>query len=288
MCWLWFEYDCNCKFCHATGSKCIGMGCEMSHDRPVAILYGRPVLETPKDLFIPSNALYVILAEFEGPLDLLLYLIKKQNLDILNIPITLITKQYLQYIDGLKYMDFELASEYLLMASMLLDIKSRMMLPKSVFQDEIEEEEDPRNELARKLIEYEIIKSASVKLDNLLHAGRDFIWVHSPVEKKVFHRLPDVHMETLHMAWLRILNRRRNFQHHQIQRSKKVTVQEQSDFIMSYFDRIEQVDFKIIFLKLPNRQMMIVTFIALLTLVKKGILVIQQDRPLSPILIQKS
>lgn len=258
----------------------------MNQNDPIAILYGEPVLEIPKDLFIPPNALHIILTEFEGPLDLLLYLIKKQNLDILNIPMVLITKQYLQYIEGLEQVNFELASEYLLMASMLLDIKSRMMLPKVASEEESEEVEDPRSELVRRLIEYEMMKSASEKLNTLPHAGRDFLWACLPVEKKVINHFPEVSIETLQMAWLKILNRNKNFQHHQVERSK-VTVQEQSSFILSHLKSEQEFEFDLLFFNLPNVQVMVVTFIALLELIKNGVLRVRQAKPLAPIFVKK-
>src|SRR5262245_13955912 len=185
--------------------------------RPRAMMsvkvYGEPVIELPHDLYIPPDALEVVLEAFEGPLDLLLYLIRKQNLDILDIPMAPLTRQYLEYIEMMKTKNFELAAEYLVMAAMLMEIKSRMLLPKPALT---EEEEDPRAELVRRLLEYEQMKLAAQKLDELPRAGRDILAISIHIERTVAERLPDIHTQDLAEAWRGLLFRARLSAHHHI------------------------------------------------------------------------
>src|SRR5215813_6909181 len=176
-----------------------------------AKVYGEPVVELPHDLYIPPDALEVVLEAFEGPLDLLLYLIRKQNLDILDIPMAPLTRQYLEYIEMMKHKNFELAAEYLVMAAMLMEIKSRMLLPKPAVT---EEEEDPRAELVRRLLEYEQMKLAAQKLDELPRAGRDVLSISIHIERAVEERLPDVRPADLAEAWRTLLFRARLSAHH--------------------------------------------------------------------------
>src|SRR5690349_4015810 len=171
--------------------------------QPIARIYGEPVIEIPADLYIPPDALEVMLEAFQGPLDLLLYLIRKQNLDILDIPMAPLTRQYLEYIEIMRNKNFELAAEYLVMAAMLMEIKSRMLLPRPPAAEQIEE--DPRAELVRRLLEYERMKSAAHKLDELPHAGRDFMPVEVWVEQALAERLPEVHLPDLQEAWRTLL-----------------------------------------------------------------------------------
>src|SRR5512138_3685864 len=167
-------------------------------DVPVALLYGQPLTDIPADLFIPPDALRVILEAFEGPLDLLLYLIRKHNLDVLDIPMAQLTAQYMAYVEIMRTHQLELAAEYLLMAALLIEIKSRMLLPRPPVESA--EETDPRAELVRRLLEYEQMKKAGRKLDELPQLGRDYSMVCVWVEKEAVQRLPDVDPEDLRTA----------------------------------------------------------------------------------------
>ena len=174
----------------------------------VAWLFGQPVTDVPQDLFIPPDALKVILHSFEGPLDLLLYLIRKQNIDVLDIPMQQVTEQYLAYIAQMDARELDLTAEYLLMAAVLIEIKSRLLLP--VPPEVAEEEADPRAELVRRLLAYEQMKLAAQGLDALPRAGRDFAWAYLPVEMVAAARLPEVQVADLTQAWLNILSRARH------------------------------------------------------------------------------
>src|SRR5262245_61661047 len=162
---------------------------------PLALVHGEPVLELPGDLYIPPDALRVILDTFEGPLDLLLYLIRKHNLDVLDIPMADLTRQYMEYVEAMRTHQLELAAEYLLMAALLIEIKSRMLLPRPVLAEA--GEEDPRAELVRRLLEYEQIKQGAQKINELPQSGRDFTLVQVWLDKEVEQRLPDVDPEDL-------------------------------------------------------------------------------------------
>src|SRR4051795_3266607 len=166
---------------------------------PVAKLYGEPVIELPHDLYIPPDALEVVLEAFEGPLDLLLYLIRKENLDILDIPMAPLTRQYLEYVEIMRSKNLELAAEYLVMAAMLMEIKSRLLLPRPPAAQPTEE--DPRAELVRRLLEYEQIKKAAHSLDELPQTGRDVIAISVWIERTIGERLPQVHAQDLAEAW---------------------------------------------------------------------------------------
>src|SRR3989442_1163219 len=183
----------------------------------VARLYGEPLFAMPTDLYIPPDALEVFLEAFEGPLDLLLYLIRKQNFNILDIPLADVTRQYLAYVDQIRKSNLELASEYLLMAAMLIEIKSRMLLPPKK-TEEGQEPEDPRAELVRRLIEYEQMKLAAAKLDRVPLLGRDFLRVHVHNDPTVRVRHPDVALDELREAWVDILKRAKLHTHHTITR----------------------------------------------------------------------
>ena len=172
-----------------------------------AKLYGEPVIELPHDLYIPPDALEVVLEAFEGPLDLLLYLIRKENLDILDIPMAPLTRQYLEYVEEMRKTNLELAAEYLVMAAMLMEIKSRLLLPRPPAAAAIEE--DPRAELVRRLLEYERMKKAAQGLDELPQVGRDVVAISVWIEKAVSQRLPDVNPNDLAEAWRTLLHRAR-------------------------------------------------------------------------------
>jgi len=184
-----------------------------------AKLYGEPLFKLPEDLYIPPDALEVFLEAFEGPLDLLLYLIRKQNFNVLDIPMAPLTQQYLTYVEQIRGHNLELAAEYLLMAAMLIEIKSRMLLPvkKAVAG---EEAEDPRAELVRRLVEYERIKLAAAALDELPRLGRDFVRAVVTVEQSMARRLPDVNAAELRDAWAEVVKRARLYAHHRIGREE--------------------------------------------------------------------
>ncbi|NDG59025.1 MAG: segregation/condensation protein A, partial [Betaproteobacteria bacterium] len=183
----------------------------------IARLYGEPMLHLPRDLYIPPDALEVFLDAFEGPLDLLLYLIRRQNFNILDIPMAEVTRQYLAYVEEIRSHHLELAAEYLLMAAMLIDIKSRMLLPIQHHQGEAEPE-DPRAELARRLLEYEAIKQGAYQLDQLPQSGRDFLVTQIHLDHALTARLPQIHAEDLRAAWADIVRRAKLVQHHKITR----------------------------------------------------------------------
>src|SRR3954466_4515310 len=184
----------------------------------VAKLYGEPVIELPHDLYIPPDALEIILEAFEGPLDLLLYLIRKENLDILDIPMAPLTRQYLEYVEVMRTKNLELAAEYLVMAAMLMEIKSRLLLPPPPSAELTEE--DPRAELVRRLLEYEQIKKAAHALDELPQIGRDVVAVSVWIERTVAERLPSVNPQDLAEAWRGLLHRARMSRHHHISREE--------------------------------------------------------------------
>ena len=196
----------------------------------VARLYGEPLFQLPLDLYIPPEALEVFLEAFEGPLDLLLYLIRRQNFNILDIPLADVTRQYLSYVDQIRKTNLELASEYLLMAAMLIEIKSRMLLPPKKSEDGAEPE-DPRAELVRRLLEYEQIKLAAARLDALPVLGRDFLRAQVHIEQSLQPRFPDVSVEDLREAWLDILKRAKLKQHHRITR-EQLSVREHMSIVL--------------------------------------------------------
>src|SRR5471032_505333 len=185
---------------------------------PFAMVYGQAVMEMPLDLYIPPDALEVFLESFEGPLDLLLYLIRKQNLDVLDIAMAPLTRQYLEYVEAARAKNLELAADYLVMAAMLIEIKSRMLLPRP--PSVAGEEEDPRAELVRRLLEYEQMKRAARKLDELPQAGRDVIAVSVWIERTAIERLPDVNPQDLAEAWRSLLHRVRLSAHHHVTREQ--------------------------------------------------------------------
>src|SRR6185312_2709915 len=191
---------------------------EQPSEPPLARLYGQPVIEIPADLFIPPDALCVILEAFEGPLDLLLYLIRRHNLDVLDIPMAQLTAQYMTYVEIMRAQQLELAAEYLLMAALLIEIKSRMLLPRP--REEVAEELDPRAELVRRLLEYEQMKKAAQKLNDLPQAGRDFTLVCAWIEEAATGRLPGVDAEDLREAWLGLIARAKASRHHKVTREQ--------------------------------------------------------------------
>jgi segregation and condensation protein A len=250
----------------------------------VARLYGEPLFALPTDLYIPPDALEVFLETFEGPLDLLLYLIRKQNFNILDIPLADVTRQYLTYVDQIRKRNLELASEYLLMAAMLIEIKSRMLLPPKKTEDG-EEAEDPRAELVRRLIEYEQMKLAAARLDQLPLLGRDFlrVSVHSDPSLNVRH--PDVSLADLREAWMDILQRARLHKHHTISR-EELSVREFMSQVLRTLQGRRFVEFEELFDVTRGSQVLVVTFIAMLELARERLLEITQAEAFAPIYVR--
>lgn len=243
----------------------------------VAYLFGQAVNDIPADLFIPPDALRVVLESFEGPLDLLLYLIRKQNLDVLNIPMAAVTEQYLGYIACADAARLDLSAEYLLMAAVLVEIKSRLLLPVPVSEESEEETADPRAELVRRLLEYEQIKLAAAGLDALPRAGRDFAWAYLPVEMAVAAKLPEVGVADLSRAWLNMLARAQQRQSHQVE-SDSLSVRRHMSEILSRLRHSPErcLAFEQVFPEDCSIARLVVYFIALLELVKEGLVYLEQ------------
>ncbi len=250
----------------------------------VARLYGEPLFAMPADLYIPPDALEVFLEAFEGPLDLLLYLIRRQNFNILDIPLADVTRQYLAYVEQIRKRNLELASEYLLMAAMLIEIKSRMLLPprKSV---EGHEAEDPRAELVRRLLEYEQMKLAAARLDALPVLGRDFLRAQVAIEQALAPRLPDVAAEDLREAWQAILARARLVQHHHIGRAQ-LSVREHMSLVLRKLQGRRFAVFEDLFDAQRGVAVVVVTFIALLELARERLLEVTQAEAFAPIYVR--
>ncbi len=250
----------------------------------VARLYGEPLFALPQDLYIPPEALEVFLEAFEGPLDLLLYLIRRQNFNILDIPLASVTRQYLDYVEQIRARNLELASEYLLMAAMLIEIKSRMLLPprKSA---EGAEPEDPRAELVRRLVEYEQIKLAAARLDALPLAGRDFLRAQVHIEQSLQPRWPEVHPEDLRNAWQDILQRAKLVQHHRISR-EQLSVREHMSIVLRTLRGRRFLEFHELFDTTRGAPVLIVTFVALLELSRERLVDVTQAEPFAPIYVR--
>ena len=250
----------------------------------VARLYGEPLFKLPTDLYIPPDALEVFLEAFEGPLDLLLYLIRKQNFNILDIPLASVTRQYLDYVDQIRRHNLELASEYLLMAAMLIEIKSRMLLPPKK-TDDGREPEDPRAELVRRLIEYERIKLAAAQLDQLPVLGRDFLRAQVHIEQSLQPRWPDVDVADLRAAWADILKRARLNQHHTISR-EQLSVREHMSIVLRRLQGRRFVEFHDLFDTTRGVPVLVVTFIAMLELSRESLLEVTQAEAFAPIYVR--
>jgi segregation and condensation protein A len=253
---------------------------------PIARIHGEPLLELPQDLYIPPDALELVLENFQGPLDLLLYLIRKHNLDVLDIPMAELTRQYLSYIEMMQQHRLELAAEYLLMAAVLIEIKSRMLLPRPPKASE-EEVEDPRAELMRRLLEYEQMKLAAQKLNELPQAGRDFEVVQVLIERTVRERLPEVGVEDLRQAWLGLLARAKLNTHHKVRR-EQLSVREQMTHVLRCLQGGEYVAFDRLFDAQGGVAKLVVTFIAILELAKEYLVEIQQSETLGSIYVRTS
>mgnify|MGYP001822767113 FL=1 len=253
-------------------------------EMPFALVQGQPVTEVPHDLYIPPDALEVILEAFEGPLDLLLYLIRRQNLDILDIPITEITKQYIEYIEMLQDMQFELAAEYLVMAAILAEIKSRMLLPRPALDDD--EEGDPRAELVRRLQEYERFKQAAEDLDELPRVGRDFALAEAYIEDKTVVRVPPkVELGEILEALKDVLGRAELFTSHQVS-VEPLSVRERMSRILSALRGNPYMEFQQLFDPEEGRMGVVVSFLALMELTREQLVDLVQNEPFGQIYIK--
>ena len=249
----------------------------------LARIHGEPLLELSKDLYIPPDALQVFLDAFEGPLDLLLYLIRKANLDVLDIPMAPLTAQYLEYVEAMRTSNLELAAEYLLMAAMLLEIKSRMLLPRP--PREHAEEVDPRAELVRRLLEYEQMKLAAARIDALPRVERDFEWVGVFAAEKVVERLPAVSLHDLQLAWLRIMKKARLTQTHRVER-EQLSVREHMTVILRRLRGGGFVVFDTLFEVELGAAGLVVSFLAVLELVKEKLVEVTQNEAFAPIYVK--
>jgi segregation and condensation protein A len=250
----------------------------------LARLYGEPLFAMPTDLYIPPDALEVFLEAFEGPLDLLLYLIRRQNFNILDIPMAGLTRQYLSYVDEIRSRNLELAAEYLLMAAMLIEIKSRMLLPPKK-QAEGQEPEDPRAELVRRLLEYERMKLSAARLNAMPQFGRDFLTAQVYIEQALQPRFPDVSADELREAWAQIMKRARLVQHHKISR-EELSVREHMSIVLRILQGRKFVEFENLFDASKGAPVLVVTFIALLELAKETLVEITQAEAFAPIYVR--
>jgi segregation and condensation protein A len=253
-------------------------------DAVLARIHGEPLLAMPTDLYIPPDALEVFLDSFEGPLDLLLYLIRRQNFNILDIPLAEVTRQYLVYVDEIRHHNLELAAEYLLMAALLIDIKARMLLPVRK-ADTGEEVEDPRAELARRLLEYERIKLGAQRIDLIPREGRDFLRAQVLLEQSVEVRLPDVQALDLREAWTDVLRRAKLIQHHRIER-EELSVREFMTAVLRKLQDCRFAEFQEMFDPERGVPAVVVTFIALLELCKESLIEITQAEAFAPIYVR--
>ena len=255
-----------------------------------ARLYGEPLFKLPQDLYIPPDALEVFLEAFEGPLDLLLYLIRKQNFNVLDIPMAQVTRQYLTYVDQIRASNLELAGEYLLMAAMLIEIKSRMLLPVKK-ADSDEEAEDPRAELVRRLLEYEQMKLAAQKLDMLPQLGRDFLRAQVYIVQSLGPRFPEVELPDLQAAWADVLKRAKLNQHHKIAR-EELSVREHMSQILRRLQNRRFMEFSELFEDAirsgKGAPLVVVNFVAMLELSRESLIEITQAEPYAPIYVRLS
>jgi segregation and condensation protein A len=250
-------------------------------EMPFAVVEGEPLTQMPRDLYIPPDALQVFLEAFEGPLDLLLYLIRRQNIDIVDIPIAEITRQYLSYIDVMRELQLELAGEYLLMAATLAEIKSRMLLPRP--QSEGPVEEDPRAELVRRLQEYERFKQAAMDIEALPRIDRDTFPASAELsERRVVRLLPDVTLQEMLVALRDVMQRADMFAHHHISRERLSVRQRMSD-VLGALKSQAFVEFTHLFRPQEGRMGVTVTFSAILELLREGLIEIVQSEPFAPI-----
>lgn len=253
-------------------------------EMPFAVVQGQPFTQLPQDLYIPPDALEVFLEAFEGPLDLLLYLIRRQNLDILDIPIAEITKQYMTYVDMLRELQFELAAEYLVMAAILAEIKSRMLLPRQQLDEE--DESDPRAELVRRLQEYERFKQAAEDLGELPREGRDYFLTEAHFEQVEVVRVPpEIDLNDMLSALRDVLSRAELFSHHYIQR-EPLSVRERMSRIIDRLRTTPWIEFPQLFTAEEGRMGVVVTFLALMELNRERLVDLVQHEPLGQIYIK--
>ena len=250
---------------------------------PVARVWGEPMSEMPRDLYIPPDALEIILEAFEGPLDLLLYLIRRENLNVLDIPMAPLTRQYLEYVEIMRTRNLELAAEYLVMAAMLMEIKSRMLLPRPPAAQA--EEEDPRAELVRRLMEYERIKLAARKLDELPQVGRDVIAIAVWMDRTVTERLPEVNPADLAMIWRSLLRRARLSAHHRVSK-EELSVREYMSNMLRRLRESRVLEFGELFEPEKGVSVLVVTFLALLELARELLVEVTQSAPFAPIYVK--
>ena len=254
----------------------------------LARLYGEPLFSLPTDLYIPPDALEVFLETFQGPLDLLLYLIRKQNFNVLDIPMAEVTRQYLSYVDQIRMHNLELAAEYLLMAAMLIEIKARMLLPVKKTESG-EEPEDPRAELVRRLLEYEKMKLAAQQLDALPQLGRDFQRAQAFADLRIERALPDVSVEDLRQAWIDILKRAKLNAHHHITR-EQLSVRDHMTHILRRLSDVRFIEFGQLFMERITEgaavAVVVVHLLALLELSRESLLEITQAEPYAPIYVR--
>lgn len=251
----------------------------------VAMVHGEPFVNLPKDLYIPPDALEIFLETFAGPLDLLLYLIKKQNFDILDIPIAEITRQYVQYIELMQEMRLELAAEYLVMAAMLAEIKSRLLLPRPPGVENMDES-DPRAELVRRLQEYERIKKAAEEFDKMPQQGRDiFLAAAQRPEMVVVPQPPKLDLNELARAFQEVLRRAALTAHHQVKR-EQLSIRERMSQILTRITTSETIQFAQLFTVEEGRMGVVVTFIAVLELLKQTLITLKQEEPYGVISVQ--
>src|SRR5882757_4550532 len=256
-------------------------------EMPFAMVNGEPLTQLPRDLYIPPQALEVFLEAFEGPLDLLLYLIRKQNLDILDIPLAEITRQYMTYIELMEGLQFELAGEYMVMAATLAEIKSRMLLPRpKVDVDGIEE--DPRAELVRRLQEYERFKRAAENIDALPRLDRDVFSTSAELkDRQVVRVLPQISLQEMLLAFKEVVMRSEMFAHHHIQR-ERLSVRARMGDILSSLEQSSFVEFVRLFRPAEGRMGVTVTFVAILELVREGLIDIVQAEPFAPLHVRSA
>ena len=250
----------------------------------LARLYGEPLFAMPTDLYIPPDALEVFLEAFEGPLDLLLYLIRRQNFNILDIPMAGVTRQYLVYVEEIRTRNLELAAEYLLMAAMLIEIKSRMLLPPRKTA-EGQEPEDPRAELVRRLLEYEQMKAAAFRLNEAPQMGRDVLRAQVYIEQSLQPRFPDVNVVDLQEAWRDIGKRAKLGQHHKISR-EELSVREHMSIVLRKLQGRKFMEFEHLFDPARGIPVLVVTFIAMLELAKEALIDVTQAEAFAPIYVR--
>ena len=267
-----------------SGAEVVGTMPQVVDQVALARLYGEPLFALPNDLYIPPEALQVFLEAFEGPLDLLLYLIRKQNFNILDIPMAGLTRQYLTYVDQVRRTNLELAAEYLLMAAMLIEIKSRMLLPPKKTADG-EEAEDPRAELVRRLLEYEHTKLQAASLSALPVYGRDFWKAQVYIEQSIKPRFPEMNVVDLRDAWADIMKRAKLVQHHKISR-EELSVREHMSIVLRQLQGQRFVEFEKLFDVTRGVPVLVVTFIAMLELAKETLIDITQAEAFAPIYVR--